>query len=227
MANIILVHGAFADGSSWRHVIPLLQDAGHTVIAVQLPLSSLNDDIALTRQVTSSVQGPTVLAAHSYGGAAISGAGSGLANVTALVYIAAFAPAEGETVLELNQRFPATPGLQAIRPGYAPDVLIIDREQFPQVFAGDVDPSEGRVLAAAQKPVAIPCNTQPLGPAAWQTIPSWYLISENDQTVNPDLQRMLASRMHATTRSISSSHASLLSHPQAVAEIIMQAASGT
>jgi pimeloyl-ACP methyl ester carboxylesterase len=226
MANIVLVHGAFADGSSWSKVIPLLHAAGHRVIAVQLPLDTLSGDIAVTRKALDSLNGPTVLAAHSYGGAVISGAGTGQANVQRLVFVAAYAPAEGETVLDLNNRFPATAGLSAIRPSYLDNKLWIDPDAFPQYFVGDIDEAEGRALAAVQKPVGIPCNTEAAGPAAWQTIPSYYIVSENDQTVSPDLERFFADRMKATTSTLAASHASPVSHPREVAEVILQAAQG-
>lgn len=226
MANIVLVHGAFADGSSWSRVIPFLQAAGHRVIAVQLPLDTLSGDIAVTRKALQSVDGPTVLAAHSYGGAVISGAGTGQANVQRLVFVAAYAPAEGETVLELNNRFPATTGLSAIRPAYLDNKLWIDPDAFAQAFVGDIAATEGRALAAVQRPVGIPCNTEPAGPPAWQSIPSYYIVSEQDQTVNPDLERFFAERMHATTSALASSHASPVSHPREVADVILAAAQG-
>lgn len=224
MTTIVLVHGAFVDGSSWSGVIPELLDAGHQVTAVQLPLTSLAEDIALTRQIILSTPGPTVVVGHSYGGVVISGAATDLTQVKSLVYIAAYAPAEGETLLALDGRFAPASGGQAIRPAYREDVLFIDPSQFPQVFAGDVDPARARVLAVMQKPVALACITTPAGRPAWQSIPSWYLVSEHDQMINPDLQRFLAQRMQATTSASPSSHASPVSHPHEVAATILAAA---
>ncbi len=224
MTTIVLVHGAFVDGSSWSGVIPELLDAGHQVTAVQLPMTSLADDVALTRQVIQSTSGPTVVVGHSYGGMVISGAATDLAQVKSLVFIAAYAPAEGETLLALDGRFAPTTGMQAIRPAYREDVLCVDPAQFPQVFAGDIDPARARVLAVMQKPVAVVCINTPAGRPAWESIPSWYLVSEHDQMINPDLQRFIAERMQATINSVPSSHASPVSHPHEVAATILAAA---
>ncbi|GCE28943.1 alpha/beta hydrolase [Dictyobacter alpinus] len=222
--NIVLVHGAFCDGSSWAGVIPLLQEAGHHVVAVQLPLVSLSSDIAVVKSATASLAGPTILAAHSYGGAVITGAGSDLANVTGLVYIAAYAPAEGETLGDLNQKFPPTEGQGKIGPSYLENALYIDPEAFPQVFAADVEPVQARVLAAVQRPTGLGCLTEKSGPPAWQKLPSWYLVSENDKTINPDAERWMAQRAGSTTSAIASSHASPVSHPREVADLILTAA---
>jgi pimeloyl-ACP methyl ester carboxylesterase len=224
MTTIVLVHGAFVDGSSWSGVIPELLDAGHQVTAVQLPLTSLAEDVALTRQVIQNISGPTVVVGHSYGGVVISGAATDLAQVKSLVYIAAYAPAEGETLLALDGRFAPGPGFQAIRPAYREDMLFVDPSQFPQVFAGDVDPAQARVLAVMQKPINVACINTPAARPAWQSIPSWYLVSEHDQMINPDLQRFLAQRMQATTSSVPSSHASPVAHPHEVAATILAAA---
>lgn len=222
--NIVLVHGAFCDSSSWGQVIPLLQQAGHHVIAVQLPLTSLADDIAVTRSALASLTGSTVLAAHSYGGAVATGAGSGAPNVTGLVYIAAYVPDEGETLQSLNERFPVTEGLKNIGPSYLDQTVWINPAVFPQVFAADVDPVQARVMATVQKPTGLGCLLQKTERPAWQKLPSWYLVSRQDQTINPDLERWMAKRINATTHEIASSHASPVSHPREVSEMILTAA---
>ena len=222
--NIVLVHGAFCDGSSWGSVIPLLQEAGHTVLAVQLPLKGLSDDIATTRQALASLSGPTILAGHSYGGAVVTGAGTDAANVSGLVYIAAYVPAEGETLGDLNDRFPATEGQKHIGPSYLKDTVWIEPSVFPQVFAADVDPIQARIMATVQKPTGFGCLIEKTAQPAWQKLPSWYLVSENDATINPDAERWMAQRAGATTSSIASSHASPVSHPREVADVILAAA---
>ncbi len=221
--NVVLVHGAFADASSWNDVTVLLQQAGYQVIAVELPLASLADDIDVTRQALASLSGPTVLVGHSYGGAVITGAGASASNVISLVYIAAFAPAEGETIADLNGRYPAAFGAKYIVPSYRKDFVWIDPPFFPEVFVEDIDVRQARALAASQKPIAGANFAEKAGPAAWQHLPSWYLVSQQDKAINPDLERWMAKRINATTREIQSSHASLISHPRAVAETILAA----
>ena len=221
--NVVLVHGAFCDGSSWAGVIPLLQEAGHNVIAVQLPLTSLSDDIATTRSALASLSGPVILAGHSYGGAVITGAGDA-SNVAGLVYIAAYAPEEGENLQNLNDKFAGTEGQKHIGPSYLANAVWIDPQIFPQVFAADVEPTQARVMAAVQKPTGFGCLGEKSGAPAWQKLPSWYLVSDNDQTINPDAERWMAQRIKATTSSIASSHASPVSHPREVADLIITAA---
>jgi pimeloyl-ACP methyl ester carboxylesterase len=221
--NVVLVHGAWADGSSWGKVIPLLQDKGFNVTGVQLPLTSLSDDIAVTRNMLAAQKGPTVLVGHSYGGAVITGAANGAPNVTALVYIAAFGPDEGESLDSLSKQGPATAGAAQIRPddhGF----LWIDPVGFPQVFVADADPIEARVMAAVQKPLSVKSFTEKSGPPAWKNIKSWYLVSANDQMIPPQAEELMAKRMGATVRSVPSSHASMVSHPKEVADIITLAA---
>jgi pimeloyl-ACP methyl ester carboxylesterase len=220
--NVVLVHGAFVDASSWNSVTPLLQQAGHHVLAVQIPLTSLADDIDVTRQALASVSGPTVLVGHSYGGAVITGAGNA-SNVISLAYIAAHAPAEGESPAELSARYPTTPGVQHFVPSYRQDFLWLDPPYFPQTFVADIDLAKARVLAVSQKPIRPSCFTDKAGPAAWQHLPSWYAVSLYDQTIDPNLERWLAQRMHATIREIPSSHASPVSHPVDVAQLILEA----
>lgn len=218
-ANIVLVHGAWSDGSGWAKVIPILESAGHDVVAVQNQMTSLAGDAANTRAVIDSMNGPTVVAGHSYGGAVLTSAARDAKNVKALVYIAAFAPDEGETL----GGFPPGAAAKSIAPGPG-GLLYIDRAKFPASFAGDLPLAEAQVLAAVQRPVGGAIFGAKMGPPAWKQIKSWYQVSENDQMIPPDTERMMASRAKATTISLPSSHASLVSHPREVAELILTAA---
>jgi pimeloyl-ACP methyl ester carboxylesterase len=223
-ANVLLVHGAWVDGSSWNQVTAILQQRGHTVVAVQLPLTSLADDVAWTRHVLAErLQGPTVLAGHSYGGAVISGAATGFKNAIGLVFASAFAPDEGETLGGLGAKFPPPPGLAHTQPDSLGN-LWFDPAAVPTNFAQDLPVAEARVLAAAQKPIAARAFTDPAGPPAWKTLPSWFLVSTQDRMINPDLERFMAARIHATTIEVRSSHASPASHPKEVAGLILAAA---
>jgi pimeloyl-ACP methyl ester carboxylesterase len=223
-ANVLLVHGAWVDGSSWSRVIAILQRHGHNVVAVQLPLTSLAEDVAWTRHVLAErVHGPTVLAGHSYGGAVISGAATGVQNVIGLVFASAFAPDEGETLGGLGGMFPPPPGLAHTQPDSL-GFLWFDPAAVPANFAQDIPVSEARVLAAVQKPIAARCFADPAGPPAWKTLPSWFLVSTEDRMINPDLERFMAARIGATTIEVRSSHASPASHAQQVAKLILAAA---
>jgi len=223
-ANVLLVHGAWVDGSSWNAVTSILQQHGHTVLAVQLPLTSLADDIAWTRHALAErLSGPTVMAGHSYGGAVISGAATGVSNVIGLVYASAFAPDQGETLGGLNAGFPLPPGLAFAQPDSL-GFLWFDPAAIPGNFAQDLPAADARVLAAAQKPIAARAFTDVAGPPAWKTLPSWALVSTQDRMINPALERFMAARMHATTIEVRSSHASPASHPKEVAGLIMAAA---
>ncbi len=216
--NVVLVHGAWSDGSGWLKVIPLLQAAGHNVVAVQNQMLSLDGDAKNTRATIDAMSGPTVVVGHSYGGAVITAAASGANNVSALVYIAAFAPDEGEAV----GGFPPGAGARFISPGPG-GLLYVDRAQFPGCFAGDLPLAEAQALAAVQRPVAGQIFADKMGPPAWKQIKSWYQVSENDQMIPPDTERMMASRAKATTISLPSSHASLVSHPREVAQLVLEA----
>jgi pimeloyl-ACP methyl ester carboxylesterase len=225
--NIVLVHGAWADGSSWSKVIPLLQEKGYNVTAVQIPLTSLADDAAVTRNVLVMQNGSTILAGHSYGGAVITEAGANASNVVGLVYISAYAPEDGEVLGELNERMPTAPGMANLRPD-PEGFLWMDPEAFPESFAQDVDPLQARVMAAVQKPVSSSIFGESPTQAAWKSKPSWYLVSENDRIINPDLERFMAERIGAReVVSIPSDHASLVSHPDEVAMLITDAANAT
>src|SRR5882762_9848503 len=220
----VLVHGAFADGSSWSKVIPILQRDGYTVIAVQNPLTSFAADVETTKRVVDAQPGPVVLVGHSYGGAVITQAAAGSANVKALVYVAAFAPEVGEPIGAFGERYPTQLGT-----GFRPDkagFLYIDPARFHELFAADVPVAETRVAAATQKPIIGSVFGATLDQAAWKTIPSWYIVSQDDKAINPDLERFYANRMKAKTTEVKSSHVPFLSHPAVVARVIEQAAAG-
>jgi pimeloyl-ACP methyl ester carboxylesterase len=221
--TIVLVHGAFADGTGWQHVIPILQRDGYTVIAVQNALASLQGDVETTKRVIDAQKGPVVAVGHSYGGAVITGAAAGNGNVKALVYIAAFAPEAGEPVGAFGEKYPAALG-QALRPDAA-GFLYIDRAQFHDVFARDVSRAEASVMAATQKPITGSVFGASVAQAAWKTVPSWYLVTQDDQAINPELQRFYARRMGAKTTEVKSSHVPFISRPRDVARLIEQAAS--
>ncbi|MBV9279810.1 MAG: alpha/beta hydrolase [Chloroflexi bacterium] len=221
--QIVLVHGAWADGSSWGDVIPALQEAGYTVTAVQLSLRSLTDDVTATRHVLDLHSGPTVLVGHSYGGSVITAAAAGYSQVVALVYISAFAPDAGQSTFDLVQAAPATPGSQAGRPD-GNGFLWFDRHLFPTVFAGNVDARRARVRATVQKPIALAALGERLADAAWRDRPCWYLLSADDQVIAPSAQREWADRIQAQVREVASSRASLVSHARETADLIMEAA---
>src|SRR2546426_6946709 len=222
--TIVLVHGAFADGSSWRHVIPLLEQDGYGVIAVQNPLTSFADDVATTKRVIDAQKGPVVAVGHSEGGAVITSAAAGNPHVKALVYVAAFAPDAGEKINELLAKYGPTPLDAALVPDAA-GFLYIDRAKFREVVAKDVSLAEARVMAATQKPIAGATFGGSVDTPAWKTIPSWYLVAQEDQAIKPELQRFMAKRMGAHTTEIKSSHVPFISHPKEVAKLIKEAAS--
>jgi pimeloyl-ACP methyl ester carboxylesterase len=222
--NIVLVHGAWLDGSSWSDVIPILQNAGHKVIAVQLPLHSLVEDVATVKRAIGFLGGPAILVGHSYGGFVITNAGYNNPNVTGLVYIAAFAPDEGQSLSNFVDptKFPK-------------DFLIFDKGGFVYVnpklfhdsFAHDVNSTEADIMAIVQKPPNFsPMLEEKSGPPAWKQFPTWYQVSENDLLLPPELQHYFSERMNATTLSINSSHMSLLSNPNEVAQLILNATKG-
>jgi len=225
--NIVLVHGGWADGSSWSKVISILHEAGHQVghrvIALQLPLHSLADDVATVKRAIDLVGGPTILVGHSYGGEVITNAGYNNPNVTGLVYIAAFAPYEGQSLSSFVD--PAT---------FPKDLFLVDSggfiylnpEIFRENFAQDVDPAEADLMAIVQKPFNQSIFGEKSGPPAWKQLPTWYQISDADRMIPPDVQRMFAERMNATTLSLNTSHASYVSHPNEIAELILNATKG-
>lgn len=220
--NVVLVHGLYADASSWSEVIPLLQKAGLHVTAVQNPLTSLADDAEATRRILALQDGPTVLVAHSYGGMVISQAGND-PKVSALVYVAARGPDAGEDYGALAARFPAAPasaGLIKTPDGFAQ----LSEPAFLRDFGGDLDPAKAHTLYAVQGQASQSIFSARTSQAAWRVKPSWYAVSTEDRTINPDLQRFMAKRMNAQTIELASSHLSLISHPQEVANLILKAA---
>lgn len=225
LADIVLVHGAWADGSSWRRVIDLLGHAGHRTFAVPLPLESLAGDAQVVRDFIASqgVRDGAVLVGHSYGGAVISVASRALPMVAALVYTAAFAPDEGESLLDIIGSYPAPEGLQYVRPDPQGRVYL-DRDQIRAAFAPDVDAATARLLAATQRPILGSVFAEKAGAVGWRDLPSWFLVSANDKQVSPIAQRAAAARMNARTSEVRASHVALISRPHTVTRVIRQAA---
>jgi pimeloyl-ACP methyl ester carboxylesterase len=221
--NIVLVHGTWVDGSSWSKVIPILQNAGHKVIAAQLSLHSLSDDIATVKRAVGLIGGPVVLVGHSYGGFVITNVAYNNPSVKGLVYIAAFAPNEGQSLTDFVDPTKLPKGFLVFDSG---GFIYINPELFPQAFAQDVDPAQAKVMAATQKPTNQSMLTEKSGPPAWKQLPTWYQISENDRIIPPDAERMFAKQMNATTISVPSGHASPASHPNEVAQLILDATEG-
>jgi pimeloyl-ACP methyl ester carboxylesterase len=221
--NVMLVHGAWADASSWSKVIPALQDQGFNVTAPQLPLTSIEEDVAVTTRLLVTQVGPTIMVGHSYGGIIVSNAASGAPNVKALVYVAGWGNDEGESIEDLGKQGPAPAGVSQIRPD-ANGFLWIAREGFPQAFAADVDPVEARIMAVVQKPLSVASFTGKPGPVAWKKLPSWYMVAANDQMIPPAAEEFMGKRMGATIVKVPASHAALVSHPKEVVELITQAA---
>ena len=221
--NIVLVHGAFADGSCWSDVIARLQADGYNVTAPQLPESSLAADVARVRQVLTRQSGPTVLAAHSYGGQVITSLGTDAPNVVGLVYIAAFGLDEGESIGALLGQGPPTPALVN---------LDIDPEGFARIpeddflahFAADIDPVKAKVMYAVQQPLHVLTYDDVMGTPAWKALPSWYLVAEHDEVIPPDAEKQFAQRMGADTIELASGHCAMVSHPEETLERIVTAA---
>jgi pimeloyl-ACP methyl ester carboxylesterase len=221
--KIVLVHGAWADGSCWSGVIERLQADGYDVTAPQFPETSLADDVARPRAVLSRQDAPTIVAGHSYGGQIMSALGPDAPNVVGLVYIAAFGLDEGESIGALLSQGPPTPSLAH---------LIVDQQGFGWLpeddfvghFAADVDPVKARVMYAVQQPVAVSAFDDVMGEPAWKSQPTWYLVAQNDEAIPPDAERQFASRMGATTIEVPASHVAMVSRPGEVTELIQEAA---
>jgi pimeloyl-ACP methyl ester carboxylesterase len=219
--NVVLVHGLFADGSSWTEVIARVQRAGLTVTSVQNPLTTLPEAVAAAERVLSRQDGPTVLAGHSFSGMIVTQAGVH-PNVSALVYVAARAPDADEDYSALAKKFPAPPASAGVV--FDGDEGRLSEEAFLRDFAGDVPEAKARVLYAVQEPFQRALLTGNATHAAWRTKPSFYAISTEDRTINPDLQRFMAKRMGATTVEVKASHVSLISQPDVIAKLILEAA---
>lgn len=219
--NVVLVHGAYADGSSWADVIPILQKAGLHVTAVQNPLYSFQDDVDATKRILALQDGPTVLVAHSYGGMVISQAGTD-PKVSSLVYIAARAPDAGEDYTALAAKYPTPPASKGLvhSGGFAQ----LSEDAFLHDFAGDVPKAKAEELYAVQGRISDTLFAAKTTEAAWRSKPSFYAVSKEDRTINPDLERFMANRMKAHTIELNASHVSLVSHPKQVANLILEAA---
>jgi len=221
--DVLLVHGAFADGSSWSGVTRRLERDGYTVRAVQLREQSLADDAALVRHAIAGIPRPVVVVGHSYGGIVISEATTGAANVVGLVYVAAFALDQGESIQGVITGYPPAPALKHLIVDDQGNATL-DPADFVQHFAADVPRDEARALEAAQHPISVSILGTPAGVPGWKTIPSFYQVSTNDEAIDPNLQRSFAKRMGAHTIEIAASHVSLVSKSGAVAELIERAA---
>jgi pimeloyl-ACP methyl ester carboxylesterase len=221
--NVVLVHGAWADGSCWSAVIERLQADGYRVTAPQLPETSLADDVARVRHVLSRQDGPTVLVAHSYGGQVITSLGEDAPNVVALAYIAGFALDEGESIGALIEQGPPTPAVANVDVdsqgfGWIPE------DDFVGHFAADIDPVKAKVMYAVQQPLHTSTFADVMGTPAWKSLPSWYLVAKNDEVIPPDAERQFAQRMGADTIEVESGHCAMVSHPEETYERIQAAA---
>lgn len=218
--NIVLVHGAFADGSGWRPVYDLLVKDGYNVTMVQQPMTSLEDDVAATVRVLNRQPGPSILVGHSYGGAVITQAGTD-SHVAGLVYVAAHAPDTGESPVSNRAKMPgATRAIGATPDGF----LFLDPGHFHEDFAADLPADQADFMARSQMPASVRAMSTPVTNPAWRVKPSWYMVAKEDRTINPDLERMYASRAHAKTVEVHGSHSVFISQSRAVAELIEQAA---
>jgi pimeloyl-ACP methyl ester carboxylesterase len=217
--NIVLVHGAWADGSSWRGVIRRLQQAGHDVSAPQLPLNTLADNVARLRQVLALQDGPTVVAGHSYGCHVMTALGTDAPNVVALVYVAGFGLDEGESIGALLGQGEPTPAIAHIRvddQGFA----WLPHDDFLAHFAPDVDATEANIMFAVQQPLTLSAFDDVMGTPAWKNLPTWFAVAERDEVIPPDAERLFAQRMGATVKEFASSHVVMVSHPEEIADLI-------
>ena len=221
--NIVLVHGAWADGSSWSAVIERLQASGYHVTAPQFPMTSIADDVARLLQVLDFQDGPTIVAGHSYGGQIMTSLGTDAPNVAGLVYIAAFGIDQGESLGALLSQGPVTPALAHLftdKQGFT----WLSEDDFVHHFAADVDPVQAKAMYAVQQALAGSAFTDVMGVPAWKSLPSWYLVATEDQAIPPDAERLFARRMGATTVEVPSSHVAMVSHPDEVTQLIETAA---
>jgi pimeloyl-ACP methyl ester carboxylesterase len=221
--NILLVHGAWADGSCWSDVVAQLQARGYSVTAPQFPETSLADDVARLRQVLDLLNGPTLVVGHSYGGQIMTALGEETSNVVGLVYIAAFGLDHGETIGALLQAGPPTPALAHLKidsRGFA----WLPEDDFVGHFAADIDPRKAKVMYAVQQALSASTLEDVMGVPAWKALPTWYLVAADDQAIPPDAERAFAKRMGATTVEIQSNHCAMVSHPNEVVDLIETAA---
>lgn len=220
--NIVLVHGAFADGSSWAKIIPLLQSKGYNVIAVQNPLTSFEDDVAAAKRALDLMDGPVLLVAHSYGGMVITEAGND-PKVVGLVYIDALIPNDGQSVVDVIQPYPPSPGNKEFQQD-ASGFLTLSFKGIDSYFAQDLEEEDRKILYATQTPWAAKGTLTKISKAAWKNKPSWCIIGLNDETIPPALTRAEAKMINATTLELESSHVPMLSQPNKVADFIIKAA---
>ncbi|USI73909.1 alpha/beta fold hydrolase [Sphingomonas morindae] len=218
--NIVLVHGAFADGSGWKRVADILAHDGYVVSVVQEPLTSLEDDVGATNRVLDRQRGPAVLVGHSYGGAIITEAGNN-SHVASLVYVAAFVPDEGETV---KSQVRSKPGAANSIVSTADGYLLVDQSKFPADFAADVPLAEAKFMALSQVPWNSKITSTPIADPAWRHKPAYAIVATQDRIINPDLERVMYARAKAKVTEIRGSHAVFISQPRAVADVIERAA---
>jgi len=226
LPNVVLIHGAWADGSSWSAVIERLQAKGYNVTAPQFPETSTEDDVARLRHVLARQSGATVLAGHSYGGQVMTALGADAPNVIGLVYVAAFGIDEGESLGALLGGGPPTPALASLAVdeqgfGWLPEA------DFVGHFAADLDPVQARILCAVQQPISMSTFEYTMGEPAWKSLPSWYVVAANDEAIPPDAERQFALRMGATTVEVASGHLAMVTHPDTIVELIEAAAQAT
>jgi len=220
--NVVLVHGAWADGSSWSRLIPLLQAKGLHAVAVQNPLSSIADDVASTNRIINAQDGPVLLVGHSYGGAVITEAGNN-AKVAGLVYVAAFAPDVGETLEGMGKKYPTPPGFSTVQP-IEDGFLLLTQKGVVENFGQDLAPDLQSLVFATQGATHGAVLGTPIKTAAWHTKPSWFVIASNDRMIAPDQEKDTAKRMGAKTLTLPTSHLPMLSQPEKVADFVIQAA---
>ena len=220
--NIVFVHGAFADGSSWARVIPILQAKGYNVIAVQNPLTSFADDVAAAKRAIAAMDGPVLLVGHSYGGMVISEAGKD-PKVVGLIYVAALVPEDGQSVVDVNAPFPAGPGAAEFQLGPT-GFLTLSLKGINEDFAQDASAEERKVIFATQVPWAASATAEKVYSPAWQTKPAWSIVAANDRMINPDLQRAKATLIKATAIELKSNHVPMITEPKKVASFILKAA---
>jgi pimeloyl-ACP methyl ester carboxylesterase len=219
-ATVVAVHGAWADGSSWELVIRLLQKDGLEVFAAPIPLTSLSDDAAALRRTIARTHGPVILAGHAYAGAVIAAATD--ERVKALVYVAALAPDEGETVADVFYRDETHPSAPKLAPD-ADGFIWMPDDSFPEAFAQNATAEQIALCRAVQRPISVKCIQEPAVSPTWKTTPSWYLLAEQDRMINPKTQRFMAERMKATIRSFAVDHTPILTAPEEVAEVVREA----
>jgi pimeloyl-ACP methyl ester carboxylesterase len=217
--SVVLVHGAFADGSSWSKVIPLLRANGLNAVAVQNPLTSLADDVAATKRVLDNQGGPVVLAGHSWGGVVITEAGND-PRVVGLVYVAAGAPDSGQSFNDWWKDYPPQPGAAEIKPYGKDGFVALTPKGVETCFVQDLTPEEASLVYATQGPLAVRCFDDKIRSAAWRRVSSWYIVAENDRIIPPAVQRDSAARMKADTHTLASGHVPMLSRPREVASVI-------